>query len=457
MVALVDAGHAAQADLIVLLVLEFLQLLILQLLDLPVRVLLQLPHGLLVHVLGQLPLVHDALDVVLVRRLLLFELLLHPFHLHLVRPHDVVVLLLPVAVHSLPLREEFLIAANLDHHLVLERAFQVLRLLGVQLHEALLVLVGLHLRVVRRLAQELVLRSLLLDLAGVLLLELHHLLLVEALAMPELELDLVGELLHLALELQQLCLLLVEEGPGDQDLVGGRQNILLVALRHDTVLLPHVEDEEAAVLRATEEVVVVEGDTDSRARRRVARELVVIAVQRELVGADGAWRVRLGDGCEERLRGVGQHDLAERRAGLQRVLPLPAAHLLQHLVIADDVHRVGACGGIGVDDHAREGRPLQDEVLAHASALRQHVVLVHSAVHACGHQHGVVLSPGHRPHFVVVATERLNHLTGVGPVHLDGVRAHGCEVLPAVAEAHLAAGLDGDVLVGLHILHQQVH
>ena len=41
--------------------------------------------------------------------------------------------------------------------------------------------------------------------------------------------------------------------------------------------------------------------------------------------------------------------------------------------------------------------------------------------------------------------------------HLDRVSAHGREVLPAVAEADLAAGLDGDVLIGLHVLHQQVH
>ena len=124
------------------------------------------------------------------------------------------------------------------------------------------------------------------------------------------------------------------------------------------------------------------------------RELVVVAIERELVGADGARRVLVGDAREERLGVVRQHDLAERGAGLERVLPSPGRHLLQHLVVADHVHRVGAGGGVRVHDHAREVHVLQDEVLAHAAALLQDGVLVDGAVLARGDEHGVVVGPG---------------------------------------------------------------
>mmetsp|Transcript_89072 Transcript_89072/g.249274 ORF Transcript_89072/g.249274 Transcript_89072/m.249274 type:complete len:249 (-) Transcript_89072:352-1098(-) len=248
MVALVNACHATQADLVVLFGLQLDLLLALEFLDLLVCVLLQLPHRLLVNFFGKPLLLHDALDNPLVLGLLRVELALHLGNGLGMLVHQLVVLRLPIPVDALPLGCELLVAAHLNHHLVLEGALQVLCLLGVQLHQALDVFFGLHLGIVLLLAQLLVLRALGVDLLGVLLLQVHHLLLVEGLPVPQLELDLIGKLFHLPLQFEQLRLLLVKERPGDKNLVCGREHILLVTLGHDLVLLAHVEDEQASVL-----------------------------------------------------------------------------------------------------------------------------------------------------------------------------------------------------------------
>mmetsp|Transcript_38706 Transcript_38706/g.92446 ORF Transcript_38706/g.92446 Transcript_38706/m.92446 type:complete len:716 (+) Transcript_38706:1577-3724(+) len=284
--------------------------------------------------------------------------------------------------------------------------------------------------------------------------------------MPQLELLLVGELVHLALELHELRLLVVQEGPCHQDLVCRRERALLVALGHVPVFPLHVEDKESAILRCGEEVVVIEGDADPGGRRSVRRELVVVAVQRELVAPNGPRRVRLRHRGEQTLRGVRQDDLPQRGVGLHHVLRLPLADLSQHLVAAHNVHSVSAGGEVRVHDHTAEGGPLLYKVVAHTSTvaprdrLRLHVVLVDRPIRPRGDQHGVVRRPGHRAHLVVVAPQRLNWLAGVGLVHLDGVGGvgvHRCKVLPPVTKAALPALLDRDVFVGLHVLHEQVH
>mmetsp|Transcript_16667 Transcript_16667/g.29632 ORF Transcript_16667/g.29632 Transcript_16667/m.29632 type:complete len:206 (-) Transcript_16667:1854-2471(-) len=202
-------------------------------------------------------------------------------------------LALPEPVDGLPLRGQLLVAPHLDHHLVLEGALQVLRLLGVQLRQALDVLLSLHLCIVLLFSQELVLGPLLIDLRSVFFLQLYHLFLVVAFTVPQLEFDLIRQLVHLSFQLDELALLVVQESPGDQDLVGWRQGILLVPLRHDLVLLLDIEHEQTAILATREEVVVVESDADTRRRRRVARKLVVVAIKRELVDADWSWCIWL--------------------------------------------------------------------------------------------------------------------------------------------------------------------
>ena len=59
-----------------------------------------------------------------------------------------------------------------------------------------------------------------------------------------------------------------------------------------------------------------------------------------------------------------------------------------------------------------------------------------------------------------MAAQCLNRLTRVGFVHLDGVRRvgiHRSEILATIAEATFPTLLDGNVLVGLHVLHQEIH
>mmetsp|Transcript_49926 Transcript_49926/g.79724 ORF Transcript_49926/g.79724 Transcript_49926/m.79724 type:complete len:220 (+) Transcript_49926:637-1296(+) len=56
-----------------------------------------------------------------------------------------------------------------------------------------------------------------------------------------------------------------------------------------------------------------------------------------------------------------------------------------------------------------------------------------------------------------MASQIADHFAGVGLVDLDGVGVHGRKELAAMAEAHLSASLDGDLLVGPEVLHEEIH
>mmetsp|Transcript_5730 Transcript_5730/g.14597 ORF Transcript_5730/g.14597 Transcript_5730/m.14597 type:complete len:264 (-) Transcript_5730:1970-2761(-) len=259
-----DASLATQTHLLILLLRQLLLVHLLEFLDLAVGVLLQLRQHLLVLLEGSLLLADDA-----VLRLSVLALELLKVETHLI--DDTLMLLehggvlhLPLLLLPLQVLGQLLIPLHLNQHLLLEGLLQVLRGLAVLLLELTNAVLILDLHLVLLLSQYLKLAPLRLDLFAVLLLQLGHLLLVVAVAMPELELDFAGELLHLALEVQQRGLLVVQEGPSYQDLIGEAQSTVFVALAWCLPL--HFEDVKAAVLASAEEALVVEGDPDARDR-----------------------------------------------------------------------------------------------------------------------------------------------------------------------------------------------
>mmetsp|Transcript_9302 Transcript_9302/g.21480 ORF Transcript_9302/g.21480 Transcript_9302/m.21480 type:complete len:453 (+) Transcript_9302:640-1998(+) len=200
-IPLVNTRLSTQPHLVILLQLEPLLFFILELLYLSIGVLLQLPHCLLVHTLGQTLLLHNEADLVLVARLLLCKLAMHVIDGAVVSIDHVVMLLFPLLVHAIPLSCHLLVSTHLDHHLVLKRCLKILGLLSMQLLQAFCVLLVLHLQVILLLAQDLILGTFLLNLLAILLFQLNHLFLVVALSMPQLELNLVGELFNLSFQL----------------------------------------------------------------------------------------------------------------------------------------------------------------------------------------------------------------------------------------------------------------
>jgi hypothetical protein len=60
-------------------------------------------------------------------------------------------------------------------------------------------------------------------------------------------------------------------------------------------------------------------------------------------------------------------------------------------------------------------------------------------------------------HLSIVAPQVAHVLACVRGVDLDRVRVHGGEVVPPVAEAHLPARLDVDLLERPDVVHEQVH
>mmetsp|Transcript_127451 Transcript_127451/g.360643 ORF Transcript_127451/g.360643 Transcript_127451/m.360643 type:complete len:789 (+) Transcript_127451:685-3051(+) len=455
-VLVVDAGLPAEADLLVLLLRELLLVVLPQLLHLPVRVLLELGEGLLVLLEGLVLLLDDAVLLLPVRFLEPLEVLPHLAHDAPVLLHEARVVALPLLLLALEVLGELLVPLHFDEHLLLERLLELLGLLRVGPLEVLDVFLILQFHLCFLLPEHLEPPSFSLNLLAVLLLQLGHLLLVVAVAVPELEVYPARQLLDLPLQVQQRRLLVVEEGARHEDLVREAQGAVPVALRGG--LPVDVEDAEAAVVPGAEEVLVVVGEADPGHRGGVRLVLGVLAVQREVVAAQGAGDVHLRDAGEERLRRGGEGELAERGVGLEVVRQRRVLHLLQHLVRADDVHRVHLGGRVrgGVHDDAGEVRALLRPVRAPA-ALLDDVVLVRGAVRARRHQPRVVRGPADGTHLRLVPPQVAHHLAGVGLVDLDRVGVHGREELPAVAEAALAARLDGDLLVGAHVLHEEVH
>mmetsp|Transcript_64581 Transcript_64581/g.151784 ORF Transcript_64581/g.151784 Transcript_64581/m.151784 type:complete len:271 (+) Transcript_64581:1058-1870(+) len=266
MVPLVDTCLTSKAYLVISFCLQAGLLVLLQLFNLTICVLLKLPHGLRVHILGQALLLDDPLDCVPVSCLLLLELALHLIHSLLVVRDDPMMLLLPLPMDLLALGSQLLILVHLDHHLLLEGTLQFLILLGVVLQEALDVFLCFHLRVILLLPQHLVLLPLLVNLCRVPLVEFHHFLFVVALTMPELKLLLIGEFIHLTLELHKLRLLVIQECSSHKNLVCWRQSALLVALGDVSVFALDIENEEGSVLCGGEKEVIIESDPNSSSR-----------------------------------------------------------------------------------------------------------------------------------------------------------------------------------------------
>mmetsp|Transcript_83035 Transcript_83035/g.225505 ORF Transcript_83035/g.225505 Transcript_83035/m.225505 type:complete len:216 (+) Transcript_83035:1545-2192(+) len=204
---------------------------------------------------------------------------------------------LPLLPFSFKVLRQLLIPVHLHEHLLLEALLQLLRLLAVALFEVLDVFPQTHLHLRLLLSKNLELAPLRLDLLAVLLLQLRHLLLVVAVAVPELEVDAARQLLDLPLQVQQGGLLVVEECLRHQNLVGETEGALLVALGGH--LLLHLKDDKAAVVSSTEEVLLVVGDPDAGHGLAVRLILDVVAIKREVVATQWPWQIRLGDSREK--------------------------------------------------------------------------------------------------------------------------------------------------------------
>ena len=129
--------------------------------------------------------------------------------------------------------------------------------------ELLDLLLILHLHVVLRLQQQLVVLFVAVQFLRELLGRLLQLLVVVEVLQAQLVLRLHRQLLHLRLELGHRLRLLLEVGLRHQDLLGERHHVL-VALRAAALLVADVEDVHGAVLRRREEVRVVGGDPQPR-------------------------------------------------------------------------------------------------------------------------------------------------------------------------------------------------
>mmetsp|Transcript_45554 Transcript_45554/g.113137 ORF Transcript_45554/g.113137 Transcript_45554/m.113137 type:complete len:274 (-) Transcript_45554:221-1042(-) len=266
---------------------------------------------------GEFLLLNEVPHFVVVLSLLLLEILRHARNETLVLLPYLSLFFLPGLCLPLPLCGQLLVARHLDHHLGLEAGLQLLGRLGVGLLDALEVLLILSLHVVLLLAQQLVSSPFLLEFVFVFVFEFSHFLLVEGVPVSELEVHLVGQLLHLPLQLHQSRLLLVQEEACHEDLVRIRQSALLVTLGHHSVLLADVEHVQRPILRAREQVHVVEGDAQPGTGARVALVLDVLTMQWETIRTDGPRVFVLGHGSEECLGRVGQHYLTQLVASLQ--------------------------------------------------------------------------------------------------------------------------------------------
>mmetsp|Transcript_71733 Transcript_71733/g.226686 ORF Transcript_71733/g.226686 Transcript_71733/m.226686 type:complete len:374 (+) Transcript_71733:1363-2484(+) len=365
---------------------------------------------------------------------------------------------LPLLFLALEVLREFLIALHLHQHLLLEGLLKLLGLLRMGVLQIADGLFTLGLTLCLLLTEDLELPTLRLNLLAVLLLEFRHLLPVEAVAVPELEVYAAAQLLYLALQVEERRLLVVKEGARHEDLVGEAQAARALAAAPRGRAAAQLEDEEAAVVAAAEGVLLVVGHAEARDRRAVRLVLRVVALQGQAVEAQGPRQPRLRDAREERPGARRERQLPQDAAGLQVVGELRALNLFEHAVRTHKIHGIGLRGGVSasVGHDAGEARALLRPAGA-APVLLDDVKLARCPVRPRGDDARVVGRPADGANLGLMAPEVAYHLAGVGPVDLDGVRVHGREELAAVAEAALPARLDRDLLVVPHVRHEQVH
>mmetsp|Transcript_26003 Transcript_26003/g.85569 ORF Transcript_26003/g.85569 Transcript_26003/m.85569 type:complete len:499 (+) Transcript_26003:589-2085(+) len=261
------------------LVLELLDLLVCVLLHL-LPCLFQLPHQLLLLVPHSLKrkLLLLQLVLVLVRQLL---------HEPLVRFDQQRVLLVPSLVQELLLIRQLPIPLHLRHDLLLVLRLHLLHSSSMPLLNILDLLLILHLHLALLRDQALAPRFLSLQLAAVLLSQLRELVLGLLLLESDRVLSVRVELVDLVLQVNHVGCLLLQVALGDQDLLRERQDLLLL-LRPPDLLVPHVQDQQRAVLRHREQMGVIVCDTHPRDSSRVAQELLVLRRQRELPTLHGS-------------------------------------------------------------------------------------------------------------------------------------------------------------------------
>mmetsp|Transcript_16381 Transcript_16381/g.36672 ORF Transcript_16381/g.36672 Transcript_16381/m.36672 type:complete len:217 (-) Transcript_16381:41-691(-) len=196
-------------------------------------------------------------------------------------------LLLPLLVHHILLSDQLLIPVNLRHDLLLILGLRGEDVLLLPLLELLDLLLVLHLHVVLRLQQELIILLVGVELLVELLARLLHLLRVVEIAQTQLVLVLHRQFFYLRLELRHCLGLLLQIRLRHQDLLGEGHH-LLVSLRRAALLVPHVEDVYGGVFGDGEEERVVRCDPEASDWGRVDLDLGVISRQGELVRTDGA-------------------------------------------------------------------------------------------------------------------------------------------------------------------------
>mmetsp|Transcript_64372 Transcript_64372/g.153532 ORF Transcript_64372/g.153532 Transcript_64372/m.153532 type:complete len:299 (+) Transcript_64372:1702-2598(+) len=294
----VDARLTSQPYLLIFLGSQLSLVHLLELLDFSVCILLQLRQGLLVLLKGAFLLLDDA--VALIPHVLLLPVVICP---HLVNDAivafgEAAVLHLPLLLFSLKVLLQLLVALHLNEHLLLEGLLQLLRLLRVQLLQRFDAFLVLNLHVALLFAKHLVLAPLRLDLFAVLLLELRHLLFVIAVSVPQLEVDSVCELLHLALKLQQSSLLIIQEDSRDQNFICEAKGPILVPFAG---LLLHVPDVQASIICSTEEVLLIASQSYASDRARMRLELRIVTIQGEVVAPQRPRTLELRHASEKHL------------------------------------------------------------------------------------------------------------------------------------------------------------
>mmetsp|Transcript_47832 Transcript_47832/g.103080 ORF Transcript_47832/g.103080 Transcript_47832/m.103080 type:complete len:363 (+) Transcript_47832:1533-2621(+) len=354
MVLFVNSCLATQTNLFVFLLCKLPLVHLFQFFDLAVGILLELGERLLVGLESELLLADEPVLLFAVCTLNLFEVLPQLLNLRRLRLEDLVVLRLPLLSLLLQVLRKLLISVNLDEHLLLKALLQVLSGLRMVLFLGLDVLPQGHLHLGLLFAKYFELAPFSFDFLAVLLLHFCHFLLVVAISMPKSEVDAARQLFDLPLQVELGGLLVVEEGFGHENLVGEPQESILIAFRRD--LLFDFEDDQAAIITGTEEILFVVGDPDSRDRQAVRLIFDIVPVEGEAVASNRARQLGLGNAGEEGLGLSGKSQLSHGRVGLQTINGIASLHLLQRLVRAHHIDRVRLLGILGgsVGNNARE-------------------------------------------------------------------------------------------------------
>mmetsp|Transcript_94488 Transcript_94488/g.225167 ORF Transcript_94488/g.225167 Transcript_94488/m.225167 type:complete len:298 (-) Transcript_94488:1773-2666(-) len=295
-VLLVDARLTTESDFVILFLCQLLLIHLFQLFNLSIGILLQLCQCLLMVLESHFLFLDDPVHGLSVHPLDLLGILLHLLNDARMLCQESRVLSFPFLLFALQIRLELLVTLILNNHLLVKGLLLPLEVPCVALFQSLDMLFILHLHFRLLLPKHLELPPLRLNLFAVLLLHLRHLLLVEAVPVSQLEGDAAVQLLNLPLQLQQHGLLLVQELPRHQDLVGISKARVLVSFAGSRFL--NVEDAKAAVVAGAEQVQLIPCDPDPGDRSRVCLVLHVVPSQGKGVAAQGARHVWLGHSCD---------------------------------------------------------------------------------------------------------------------------------------------------------------